>query len=125
MSRALGLSPNVQNEMNDIVDTVDPLSTGFATFSSFVTICALKLHSRSDDAIPREIETAYRLFTGGGQGPIMLSHLRRISRALKKDDVSDELLKDMILEANGGGSVNRGVGLQDFEGVMRRAGVFK
>ncbi len=52
-----------------------------------------------------------------------MAHLRRIARDLK-EEVPEQTLKDMILEANGGGGVNRGVGMQDFEGVMRRAGVF-
>lgn len=122
--RALGIPPNDQDEMNDIIDTVDPMSIGFATYASFVTVCALKLHSRSDDSISQQIETAFRLFTGGGEGPITMAHLRRIARELK-EDVSEDVMKDMILEANGGGGVNRGVMMQDFEGVMRRAGVFK
>ena len=50
-------------------------------------------------------------------------HLKRVARELK-EDISDEMLRGMILEANGGAGVNKGVGLDDFEGVMRRAGVF-
>ena len=122
--RALGVPPNDQDETNEIIDTVDPMSTGVVTYASFVTVCALKLHSRSEDSISHEIDTAYRLFTGGGEGPITMAHLRRIARELK-EDVSEDVMKDMILEANGGGGVNRGVRMQDFEGVMRRAGVFK
>ncbi len=53
-----------------------------------------------------------------------MAHLRRIAKELK-EDVSDDVMRDMILEANGGDGVNRGVGMPDFEGVMRRAGVFK
>jgi hypothetical protein len=52
-----------------------------------------------------------------------MSHLRRVARELK-EDVSEEVLRDMILEANGGASVARGVKREEFEGVMRRAGVF-
>lgn len=122
--RALGLPPNDQDELNEIIDTVDPTSTGFATYPAFVTVCALKLHSRSEESISHEVEAAYRLFTGGGDGPITMAHLRRIAAQLK-EDVPDEVMKDMMLEANGGGGITRGVGLQDFEGVMRRAGVFK
>ncbi len=122
--RALGLPPNDQDELNEIIDTVDPTATGFATYPAFVTVCALKLHSRSEESISHEVEAAYRLFTGGGDGPITMAHLRRIAAQLK-EDVPDEVMKDMMLEANGGGGITRGVGLQDFEGVMRRAGVFK
>lgn len=66
--------------------------------------------------------TAYRLFTKGQEGPITIAHLRRVARELK-EDVSDEMLRNMILEANGGASLSRGVGVEDFEGVMVRAGV--
>ena len=40
-----------------------------------------------------------------------------------KEDVDEELLKDMILEANGGVGVARGVGVEEFDGVMKGAGV--
>ena len=42
-----------------------------------------------------------------------------------KEEVGDELLRHMILEANGGTGVNKGVGVEDFKGVMMRAGVFQ
>lgn len=42
-----------------------------------------------------------------------------------KEDVDEELLKDMILEANGGAGVARGVKMDEFDGVMRRAGVWR
>jgi hydroxyacylglutathione hydrolase len=64
------------------------------------------------------------LFTNGDdEGPITIAHLRRVARELK-EDVSEEVLRDMILEANGGSSVARGVKRDEFEGVMRRAGTF-
>jgi hypothetical protein len=44
-----------------------------------------------------------------------------------KEDVPDDVLKDMIREANGGvkgkGRDTGGVGVDEFESVMRRAGV--
>ena len=43
---------------------------------------------------------------------------------MKEDSVGDELLKDMIREANGGAGVNDGVTLEQFRDVMARAGVF-
>lgn len=75
-----------------------------------------------------EVIAAFQLFTKGGTGPITLPHLRRVAKELK-EDVSDELLRDMILEANGEMEGSRdawrkGVGIEDFEGVMKRAGVF-
>ncbi|KAF2104771.1 hypothetical protein NA57DRAFT_51575 [Rhizodiscina lignyota] len=76
-----------------------------------------------------EVVAAYQLFTKGGTGPITLAHLRRVARELR-EEVSDEVLRDMILEANGesGGrgkdGWKRGVGVEEFENVMKRAGVF-
>ncbi|KAI9816863.1 MAG: hypothetical protein M1827_001508 [Pycnora praestabilis] len=120
---ALGLPPTNKKELQEIIDTVDPTDTGFATYPSFLTVCAWKQRARDSGDMSQEIETAYRLFTGGGEGPITMAHLRRVARELR-EEVPEETLRDMILEANGGGGVNRGVRVQDFEGVMRRAGVF-
>ena len=74
----------------------------------------------------REVEDAFRLFTdmAGEDGKITMGGLKRIARELK-EDVPEQVLKDMLLEANGGSGVGRGVGIKDFEGVMRRAGVFR
>lgn len=68
------------------------------------------------------MEKAYKLFTGGGDGPIRLQDLRRIAEELK-EDVTDEQLRDMLEEASSG-PLGRGVGLRDFEAVMKKAGVF-
>jgi Ca2+-binding EF-hand superfamily protein len=55
-----------------------------------------------------------------------LAHLRRVAKELR-EDVSDDILKDMIREANDGvKGKNRdpgGVGLEEFEAVMKRAGL--
>jgi Ca2+-binding EF-hand superfamily protein len=73
-----------------------------------------------------ELSAAYRLFTHGGAGPITLAHLRRVARELR-EDVPDDVLKDMILEANGGvkgrGRDVGGVTLEEFESIMKRAGL--
>lgn len=39
--------------------------------------------------------------------------------------MDEEVLKDMILEANGGAGVARGVELAEFDGVMKNAGVWR
>jgi hypothetical protein len=100
-----------------------------------VAVCALKLHARAGDAGARrtEVDEAFALFAahgggGGGdagEGRIGLAQLRRVAATLKLDGVSDELLRDMILEANGGAGVGKGVGRDEFESVMRRAGVWR
>ncbi len=69
------------------------------------------------------MQTAYNLFTHNSEGPITLAHLRRVARELR-EEVADDVLRNMILEANGGEGVTKGVGLEEFENVMRRAGVF-
>jgi len=73
----------------------------------------------------QELNDAYKLFTAGGNGPITIAHLRRVARELR-EEVSDDVLRDMIAEANGeGGSREgwrKGVSVEEFEGVMRRAG---
>ena len=91
-----------------------------------MAICALKLQSREDnpEKHAQEVEEAYLLFTRGGEECITLATLRRVARALK-EDVSDEVLKDMILEANGGAGVQRGVKKEEFEVVMKRAGMWR
>lgn len=71
------------------------------------------------------MDEAFRLFiSGGGEEKITLATLKRVARSLK-EDVDDELLRDMILEANGGAGVGRGVEKEEFESVLRRAGVWK
>ena len=86
----------------------------------------MKLSNRSEESQQAEVEDAFRLFTnmGGDKDKITLGCLKRVARELK-EDVGDQTLKDMMLEANGGSGVGRGVSLKDFEGVMRRAGVFR
>ncbi|CAG7928832.1 unnamed protein product [Penicillium olsonii] len=121
---ALGLPPTDSSELAEIISALDPTSCGFVPYSPFVSIAAAKLHSRDDDAVSAEVDDAYQLFTRGTRGPITLSHLRRIARDLKEDSVGDDLLKDMILEGNGGAGLSAGVTLEQFHDVMTRAGVF-
>lgn len=47
-----------------------------------------------------------------------------MARSLK-EDVNEDLLRDMILEANGGAGVGKGVEKDEFENVLRRAGVWR
>jgi hypothetical protein len=55
---------------------------------------------------------------------ITLEMLRGIAKDIRVE-VDDELLKDMILEANRGSGVSKGVGKGEFEEVMRRAGIWR
>lgn len=54
----------------------------------------------------------------------MIHHLKRVAASLK-EEISDDMLRDMILEANGGAGVGKGVQREDFKAVMKRAGVWK
>ncbi|KAF3064226.1 Caltractin [Daldinia childiae] len=125
---ALGLPPS-KPELAEFLEILDPEDEGYASYEPFVALCALKLHARESGPAAEEVDEAFRLFTGGGNGAgadevLTLSHLRRVAMTLKQD-VDDQLLKDMILEANGGAGVGKGVGRAEFEEVMRRAGAWK
>ncbi|KHN94584.1 Las1-like protein [Metarhizium album ARSEF 1941] len=127
---ALGVPPT-PSELAEFVSILDPDDEGYATYEPFFAICALKFHAReaageggSDAAHRAQVDEAYRLFTNGTEGPITLAHLRRVAAVLK-EDVDEEVLKDMILEANGGAGVARGVREDEFDGVMRSAGVWR
>ncbi|KAK5698769.1 hypothetical protein LTR97_006417 [Elasticomyces elasticus] len=122
---ALNAPPANQDEMNEILDTVDPEKTGRVAYEHFVAIAALKLNAKNDgedeEAQQEEIARAYRLFTGGEDRPIQLGDLKRVAKELR-EEVPDGVLRDMVREATGGGL--GGVGKEEFEGVMKRAGVF-
>ncbi|KAI9797556.1 MAG: hypothetical protein M1825_005984 [Sarcosagium campestre] len=118
------LPPTNNAELKEILSTLDPEESGFVVYTAFVAVCALKLHSRTEASQTAEVESAYQLFTQGTDGPITIAHLRRIARELK-ENIGDDQLRDMILEANKGSGVANGVRMQDFEAVMQRAGVFK
>jgi len=68
-----------------------------------------------------EVEHAFKLFTGGTGDVITLGALRKVAADLK-EEVSDDVLREMMREAGAG---SRGVAMDEFEGVMRRAGVFR
>jgi hypothetical protein len=71
------------------------------------------------------VDEAFKLFaSGGGEDMITLATLKGVARALK-EEVDEDVLRDMILEANGGTGVGRGVNREEFEGIMRRAGVWR
>ncbi|KAL2059171.1 hypothetical protein ABVK25_000463 [Lepraria finkii] len=61
---------------------------------------------------------------GGEDGKITMGCLRRVARELK-EDVPEQGLRDMLLEANGGSGVGRGVGIKDFEGGDEKGGSFQ
>lgn len=138
MNSSLNLGPD-KSEVPSILATIDPLNTGFVGFVPFFSYAAIAMHSNEEDSEgdedddeymaesnAEELSAGYMLFTHGGAGPITLGHLRRVAKELR-EDVPDDVLKDMILEANGGvkgkGKDIGGVSLEEFESVMRRAGL--
>lgn len=120
---ALNAPPKDNAELAELIETVDPDESGWVDYERFVAIAALKLHARQDDpeAQSEEVRRAYALFTRGQEREIGIGDLRRVAKELR-EDVPENVLRDMIREATGGGL--GGVSLEDFEGVMTRAGVF-
>ena len=125
--------------MFSILSTIDPLDSGFVEFVPFLSYAAIALHSKEQgseeedadeeyqaESNVEEVSAAYQLFTHGTAGPITLAHLRRVAKELR-EDVPDDTLRDMLLEANGGtrgkGRDVGGVNLEEFESVMKRAGL--
>lgn len=115
--------------MQEFLETLDPESEGYVTYPHFLALCALQLKSKPDETKAEEVETAFNLFhpspgTSDGEQVIRLQDLRAVAKVLK-EDVSDDVLKAMILEANGGRGVGSGVSMEDFQAILTRAGVFK
>ncbi|KAK4103913.1 hypothetical protein N658DRAFT_465635 [Parathielavia hyrcaniae] len=152
---ALGIPPSSPAQLTTFTTALDPSDEGFTTYPAFLSVCALQLHARRQDdddessfeAHQAELDEAYALFTGGGSigdppAVITLACLKRIAALLRLDQnssgggggnkdgdrglvVTEEVLRDMILEANGGAGVGKGVRKEEFDGVMRRAGVWR
>ncbi|GAB7339190.1 hypothetical protein MBLNU457_5852t1 [Dothideomycetes sp. NU457] len=122
---ALNTPPTTSAELAEITSTLDPEGAGYVEYEPFVAVAALKLHqhaNRDEDETRAEVEEAFALFTRGERDVISLADLRRVARELR-EEVGDAVLRDMVREATGG-KVERGVTIEEFEGVMRRAGVF-
>ncbi|KAK4127836.1 hypothetical protein N657DRAFT_231091 [Parathielavia appendiculata] len=147
---ALGVPPSSPAQLATFTAALDPSDEGFTTYPAFLSVCALQLHARRQDesleAHQAELDEAYALFAGGDPDApaITLACLKRVAALLRLDQpsvagtaagkgdkdgdrvvVTEEVLRDMILEANGGAGVGRGVRKEEFDGVMRRAGVWR
>ena len=95
------------------------------TYPHFLELCALQLKNKSTETQDEEVEEAFKLFTQGtANRPITLTDLRSVAKVLK-ENVGDDVLKAMVLEANGGQGLGRGVDMERFKEVMVRAGVFQ
>lgn len=122
---ALNLPPRDAAQLREFVEIADQDGTGWVPYERFVAIAALQMNNAvGDDGGERrreEVERAFRLFTRGEDRKIGLADLRRIAGELR-EDVPENVMKDMLREASSGGL--GGVSLEEFEGVMQRAGVF-
>ncbi|KIW87837.1 uncharacterized protein Z519_11421 [Cladophialophora bantiana CBS 173.52] len=127
--KAQGLAPSSPSQMHEFIDTLDPESKGYVTYPHFLALCAIQLKTKTDEVKAEEVESAFNLFRqgqgdGGQEQVIRLQDLRAVATTLK-EQVDDDVLKAMILEANGGKGVGRGVNMDEFQAIMTRAGVFQ
>ncbi|EPE34629.1 EF-hand [Glarea lozoyensis ATCC 20868] len=120
--------PPTPHELTEYLSILAPSGEDYAEFSSFVAICALKFHSRTrnSDTHAAEVAEAFGLFMAKfeGEEKITLEVLRGVARDIRVE-VEEDVLRDMILEANGGRGVGEGVGMREFEEVGRRAGIWR
>jgi Ca2+-binding EF-hand superfamily protein len=116
---ALGAPASSPAELRELVDVLDPEAEGWVAYENFVAVAALKLAARGEEELRGEVERAWRLFVQPGEDRITFATLKRVARELR-EEVDESVLRDMMREAGGGGVV----GIKEFEGVMRRAGVF-
>ncbi|EXJ65906.1 uncharacterized protein A1O5_10882 [Cladophialophora psammophila CBS 110553] len=127
--KAQGLAPSSPSQMQEFIDTLDPESEGYVRYPHYLALCAIQLKSKTDETKAEEVESAFNLFhpgqgNGGQEQVIRLQDLRAVATTLK-EQVDDDVLKTMILEANGGKGVGRGVNMEEFQAIMTRAGVFQ
>lgn len=120
--RALGIEPRSQKETDEFLEILDPDEDGYVTYPHFIELAALQINNKSESTRDEEVENAFKLFTKGVDRPITIHDLRQIAKLLK-EDISEDVLKAMILEANGQGHVGSGVNMEQFRDVMTRAGV--
>ena len=101
----MNLAPE-KSELPSILETIDPLNTGFVEFEPFFSYAAIAMHSKeagSDEDMDdddsnfqgesnkEEVSAGYQLFTHGGAGPITLGHLRRVAKEIGDRLEDDEL----------------------------------
>ncbi|KAL8916012.1 MAG: hypothetical protein Q9208_008743 [Pyrenodesmia sp. 3 TL-2023] len=124
--KALGITKLTKASLQELLDAADPEDTGTIDYETFVGVAALKLGARDEGDKQGEVDEAFELFLGEGRGEdvITIATLKRVAAVLK-EDVDEKVLRDMVLEANGGRGVRAGVGRTEFGEVMRRAGALR
>ena len=123
-SRAQNLAPKSHSQLAEYLQILDPSSDGYVTYPHFLEICAIQLNNKDNTTTDEDVDAAMKLFTRGVSRPITIQDLRGVAKTLK-EDVGEDVLRAMVLEANGGEGVGRGVEKEAFRGVMVRAGVFQ
>ena len=117
--------PSSNDDLQELIDIADPEEEGTVDYEHFLPVAALQMNraknERDEDEQSAEVEKAYKLFTRGEEREITITDLKRVAKELR-EDVPESVLRDMVREAKGGGL--GAVGKEEFEGVMRRAGVF-
>jgi Ca2+-binding EF-hand superfamily protein len=125
---ALGISSS-KDDITETIETLDPDDEGYITYESFLAYAAIRLNimaeEEDEDSRAQEVQQSYNLFTRSGDGPITMAHLRRVAKTIR-EEVDDQTLKEMIMEANGTGKDGwkNGVTIEEFEAVLQRAGVY-
>lgn len=119
----LSLEPKSRKDMDEFLEILDPESDGYVTYPHFLELAAIQTHAKSEETKADEVDKAFKLFTHGQSRPITYQDLRRTA-GLLSHEVSDDVLRAMILRANGGSDVSAGVDRDQFQRVMSKAGVF-
>lgn len=124
---ALGI-PLTKDDMAETIETLDPDGEGYITYEPFLAYTAIRMNVMVEEASEgtraEEVRQMFSLFTKSGEERITVAHLKRVAKTIH-EDVDDATLKDMVMEANGRGREGwkDGVTLEQFEAVLKRAGV--
>ncbi|CAK1361389.1 hypothetical protein CB0940_03228 [Cercospora beticola] len=122
---ALNAPPASNEDLQELIDIADADGEGAIDYEHFLPVAALQMNraknERDEEEQNEEVEKAYALFTRGEEREITIADLRRVAKELR-EDVPESVLRDMVREAKGGPL--GAVGKEEFENVMRRAGVF-
>jgi hypothetical protein len=118
--------------MEEFLEILDPDGSGYVTYPHFLGVAALQINNKADDEdgddmlrVEDEVTAAMELFTNGVRRDVTIEDLRRVRGLLREEGVGEDVLRAMVLEANGGKGLKFGVGRGEMEGVMRRCGILR
>ncbi|KAM3423458.1 hypothetical protein BST61_g889 [Cercospora zeina] len=124
---ALNAPPASNADLQELIDIAVGADgeEGAIDYEHFLPVAALQMNrvknERDEEEQNKEVHKAFALFTRGEEREITIADLRRVAKELR-EDVPESVLRDMVREAKGGPL--GAVGKEEFENVMRRAGVF-